>query len=152
MAASDDDSLSDTWARLMGVFVARRDAFFAALHELQLTPPHGHALMTLRGGPTRMRDLAEQMTCDASYITAVADRLEELGLAERRFAPSDRRARELVLTAKGARVADQLRRMMAEPPEQLALLSERDRRSLARIARQLGEPVSQDWQPSRPVR
>ncbi len=149
---ASDDSLADTWSRLMGLFASRRDAFFAELHDLQLTPPHGHALMTLKGGPTRMRDLADHMACDASYITSVADRLEELGLAERRFSPADRRARELVLTAKGEQVAERLRRVMAEPPEQLAVLSERDRRSLARIARQLGEPTGPEWQPPRPVR
>jgi DNA-binding MarR family transcriptional regulator len=135
--AETDDQLAQTWGRLMGLFAQRRDAFFAELAELQLTPPHGRALMCLQPGPTRMRDLAEHMACDASYITAVADRLEELGLAARRNAPDDRRARELVLTPKGAKVARRLSAIFSEPPEQLRTLSHADREALARIAAQL---------------
>jgi DNA-binding MarR family transcriptional regulator len=148
-----DDELADTWHRLMGLFFSRRDSLFAELAALKLTPPHGHALMSLlHGGPTRMRDMAEAMACDASYITAVADRLEELGLAVRRNAPDDRRARELVLTAKGERVAQRLARVFVEPPDGLRHLSAADRRSLARVVRKLGEPVEPDWMPSRNLR
>ena len=150
--AANDPQLADIWTRLMGLFFCKRDAFFAELGALHLTPPHGHALLTLRNGPIRMRDMAEQMACDASYVTAVADRLEELGLAERRNAPDDRRARELVLTAKGRRVADRLDAVFTEPPAPLAELPAADRTALARIARKLGEPVEPDWMPSRTLR
>jgi DNA-binding MarR family transcriptional regulator len=96
--------------------------------------------------------MAETMACDASYITAVADRLEELGLAVRRSAADDRRARELVLTAKGEKVAQRLSRVFVEPPDGLRQLSDADRRSLARVVRKLGEPVEPDWMPSRSLR
>ena len=33
--------------------------------------------------PAPMRDLADQLTCDRSYITSLADQLEERGLVER---------------------------------------------------------------------
>jgi DNA-binding MarR family transcriptional regulator len=96
--------MSETWQRMMSLFFSRRDALFAELSKLALTPPHGHALMSLRHGPIRMRDLADAMACDASYVTAVADRLEELSLAVRRNASDDRRAR----CCKGRRVAARL--------------------------------------------
>src|SRR5215510_8754092 len=52
--------------------------------------------------PKPMRDLAEHFACDASYVTALVDDLEERGFAERRPHPSDRRIRTVVLTAAGA--------------------------------------------------
>ncbi len=54
-------------------------------------------------GPMPMKDLATCMDIDPSYVTLVADRLEELGLIERQPHPTDRRVKNLVLTAKGQR-------------------------------------------------
>jgi DNA-binding MarR family transcriptional regulator len=147
--AGTDAELSETWARLMALFMSRRDVLFTALAELGLTPPHGVALMALlHGGPTRMRDMAEHMACDASYITTVADRLEELGLAERRSATDDRRAKELALTPKGETVARRIDGIFAEPPATMEALSADDRAHLARIVRTLAD-VSPDtnWMP-----
>lgn len=151
MSATEDDlQLAETWSRLMGAFFSRRDALFAELADLQLTPPHGHALMSLlHGGPTRMRDMADAMVCDASYITAVADRLEELGFAERRAATDDRRARELALTVKGEQVAKRLDAVIRQPPDTLRALPKADRDALARIVRKLGDPADNHWLPAR---
>ena len=149
----DVSQMAETWQRMMALFFARRDHFFAELARLSLTPPHGHALMTLRQGPVRMRDLADSMACDASYVTAVADRLEELGLAERRNAADDRRVRELVLTAKGQQVSQQLDEVFTAPPAELLGLSATDQAALLRIMRKLGEPVAgDDWMPTRSLR
>lgn len=149
----DVTQLAETWQRMMSLFFARRDHFFAELRRLSLTPPHGHALMALRQGPVRMRDLADSMACDASYVTAVADRLEELGLAERRNATDDRRVRELALTTKGTQVAQQLDAVFVAPPPELLGLPATDRATLLRIMRKLGEPVAgDDWLPTRSLR
>lgn len=148
----DVTQMAETWQRMMSLFFARRDHFFAELQRLSLTPPHGHALMSLREGPVRMRDLADSMACDASYVTAVADRLAELGLAERRNAADDRRVRELVLTAKGRQVANQLDAVFTAPPEELLELPATDRAALLRIMRKLGEPNIDHWMPSRSLR
>ena len=147
-----DEQLAETWLRMMSLFFARRDQFFTTLQQLSLTPPHGHALISLRHGPVRMRDMAEMMACDASYVTAVADRLDELGLAERRNAADDRRVRELALTPKGARVAQQLDEVFTSPPDVLLALPPADRTALLRIMRKLGEPAEGDWLPSRSLR
>ncbi len=150
---ADDAALAETWGRLMGLFSSRRDALFTELQSLGLTPPHGFALMhLLHGGPTRMRDMAETMSCDASYITAVADRLEEQGLAERRNATDDRRARELVLTPHGHEVADRLHRIFTDVPDALHRLPDTDQDALVRIARQLGPITEPDWMPPRALR
>lgn len=147
--AERDEELRDTWARLLGLFVSRRNGLFSVLTELHLTPPYGHALMSLlRLGPSRMSALAEQMDCDASYITSVADRLEQLGYAERRPAAEDRRVKELALTRKGRAAAQRLDAVFTEPPPELARLNPAERRALADISRKLfsGEPGG-DWMP-----
>jgi DNA-binding MarR family transcriptional regulator len=150
---ADDAALAETWARLTGLFFSRRDALFAELQVLDLTPPHGFALMQLlHGGPTRMRDMAESMACDASYITSVADRLEEHGLVERRNAPDDRRARELVLTEKGDRVARRLEKIFTGVPGALHELPAADQDTLVRIVRQLGPVAEPEWMPPRTLR
>ena len=76
--SSDDAQLELLWSRMMTLFAAARDEMFAILLRHDLTPPHGFALKMLHDGPMRMRDMADRMTCDASYITSVVDRLEEL--------------------------------------------------------------------------
>ena len=150
----DDAELTETWTRLMGLFMSRRNVLFEAFAELQLTPPHGHAIITLmHGGPTRMRDMATHMACDASYITAVADRLEELGLAERRPAADDRRVKELALTPKGEQVAARLDAVFTEPPAALRELSAADQAALGRITKLLFDGATDaEWMPPRTLR
>jgi DNA-binding MarR family transcriptional regulator len=48
-----------------------------------------------------LRQIAEELHCDPSNVTLLADRLEEKGLAERRPHPADGRVRTLVLTPAG---------------------------------------------------
>ena len=126
-----DDAL--LWARMMTLFAAARDSMFEILFRHELTPPHGFALSMLHDGPMRMRDMAERMTCDASYITAVVDRLEATGLAERRPSPTDRRVKEIALTASGEQVAGEVRRTMSAPPARIDRLGPAERRTLATL-------------------
>ena len=91
------------------------------------------------------------MACDASYITAVADRLEELGLAVRRNAADDRRVRELVLTAKGESVSRAAATQCSARATRGAAwrCSTADRRRWRASLRKLGDlPDSSDWLPS----
>jgi len=118
---------------MMTLFAAARDEMFSILLSHELTPPHGFALTMLRDGPLRMRDMADRMTCDASYITSVVDRLEETGLAERRASPIDRRVKEIALTPAGERVAHQVRRTMTAPPPAIERLTAAERRALASL-------------------
>jgi DNA-binding MarR family transcriptional regulator len=85
-----------------------------------LTPNDARALSALdqKVGRT-MRSLAEDWECDASNATWVVDRLERLGLAERRAVLGDRRVRHVVLTAKGRRTRADLMREYHAPPADL---------------------------------
>ena len=141
MADKDPDLIS-AWESLMPLFLSKRDQYFEEVGRLGITPPHGQAMMALTR-PRRMRELADLMTCDASYVTAVVDRLESLGLAERRPSTEDRRVKEVALTAAGESALRRLRSAMSRPPEALLCLPEADRRSLVRILRKLPPPPSQ---------
>ena len=73
------------------------------------------------------------MTCDASYITAIVDRLEKVGLAERRVSATDRRVKEIALTELGRTVAEEIRATMTSPPAAFDRLSRADRSALASL-------------------
>jgi len=69
--------------------------------KLGLTIAQASALRELTG-PMTMRELAERMSCEPSNATVVVDHLEIQQLIERRPHPTDRRARQLMLTPEGA--------------------------------------------------
>jgi DNA-binding MarR family transcriptional regulator len=52
-------------------------------------------------GALPMKELAQRMGCDASFITVVADALERHGLVRREPSQRDRRVKNLVLTPEG---------------------------------------------------
>ncbi|MCU1391820.1 MAG: Transcriptional regulator, MarR family [Ilumatobacteraceae bacterium] len=133
MSASPDPVLEHVWSRLQPLLIGKRDQFFAAMARHDLTPPHGQALTMLAEGPLRMRDIADLMICDASYVTAIVDNLEHRGLAERRTSAGDRRVKEIALTAKGKAAAAELHAQMISPPPVLEALSPADRKALAKI-------------------
>jgi DNA-binding MarR family transcriptional regulator len=137
----------DAWSRLAALFWQRRPDWLKAGAAEGLTPPQTVALLRLRDdAPPLLGDIARDLHCDASYATALADRLEERGLAARRPSAQDRRAKELVLTDAGRAAQERLRASFREPPPALLQLSEDELRTLAAIARQLspdGGPV--DW-------
>ena len=75
--------------------------------RLALTTAQASALRELTG-PMTMRELAERMSCEPSNATVVIDHLESQQLLERRPHPTDRRARQLMLTPDGAERREQL--------------------------------------------
>src|SRR5438067_4724223 len=74
---------------------------------LGLTAAQATALRELTG-PMTISDLAERMSCEPSNATYVIDKLESQGRIERRPHPTDRRAKQLVLTAEGAELREKL--------------------------------------------
>jgi DNA-binding MarR family transcriptional regulator len=65
------------------------------------------ALYALRE-PLSMRELAERLYLDPSNLTALVDRLEELGLVERQADADDRRVKRLVITEKGVHLSEEI--------------------------------------------
>jgi DNA-binding MarR family transcriptional regulator len=68
------------------------------------------ALFKLEGG-LAMKELAQRMSCDASFVTAIADKLEKCGFIRREPGLRDRRVKNLLLTPEGIAAKE---RMMAE--------------------------------------
>src|SRR5262245_23353324 len=58
--------------------------------------------------PLSMRELADRLYLDPSNLTALVDRLEDLGLVERTADAEDRRVKRLVITKKGSALADEV--------------------------------------------
>ena len=58
-----------------------------------------------------MKELAQRMGCDASFVTAIADTLEERGFIRREPGQRDRRVKNLLLTPDGIAAKE---RMMAQ--------------------------------------
>nr|WP_046730673.1 MarR family transcriptional regulator [Streptomyces humi] len=82
---------------------------------LGLTVAQASALREMTG-PMTMRELAGRMSCEPSNATVVIDKLESLRLIERRPHPTDRRAKQLVLTPEGTELREQLLKVLAEEP------------------------------------
>ncbi|WP_129843090.1 MarR family transcriptional regulator [Streptomyces sp. RFCAC02] len=98
---------------------------------LDLTGPQATALREL-GGPLTMKELAARMSCEPSNATFVVDRLERRGLIERRPHPTDRRAKEIHLTAGGAELRERLMDLLAHRSP-VAALSGHEQDELRRL-------------------
>ena len=65
-----------------------------------VTPPDLLAMFKLDGA-LAMKELAQRLGCDASFVTAVADTLEKRGFVRREPGQRDRRIKNLLLTREG---------------------------------------------------
>lgn len=77
------------------------------LAPYSLSLKHNWALHAL-DEPMSMCALADRLEIDASYVTTIADQLEERGLIERQPQPTDRRVKSLALTAEDRRLREKL--------------------------------------------
>jgi MarR family transcriptional regulator, organic hydroperoxide resistance regulator len=103
-----------------------------------LTMKHSWALRAL-DEPMSMSGLAERLGIDASYVTAIADQLEERGLIERRPHPTDRRIKSLALTGEGRSVRDQILVELWTTVPILDGLTAGERRELRRLLEKTSE-------------
>src|SRR2546429_9716249 len=118
------------WQLLMKFFFAQRGHLPASGAEFDLSPVQCHVLHLIEPGrPLPMSRLADTLSCDASNVTGLVDRLESRGLVRRQPSPQDRRGKTLQLTPKGARMRAQLLRRMARRSLPLSRLSRDERRT-----------------------
>lgn len=83
--------------------------FGRRLAALDLTPPHVGLLRAIAREPGRSQQaVAEEFGMPPSRLVAFIDDLEHAGLVERGRDPRDRRAHNLFLTDKGAKVMGQV--------------------------------------------
>jgi len=108
-----------------------------ALESIGLTPALFGLLNVLgaREGAIQ-QELGSAMGIDPSTMVSLIDQLEAAGLAKRRPRPTDRRAREIVITAKGRRALERGRAMAAQVEDEvLRGLTAGERRELLTLLR-----------------
>lgn len=101
---------------------------------LGLTSAQATALREMTG-PMTMRELAERMSCEPSNATFIVDKLENQGLIERHAHPTDRRAKQLVLTPEGKALREQLLELLTQDSP-LAGLTPQQQRTLQDLIEQ----------------
>src|ERR1700688_1321093 len=116
---------------------ARLESHFtdlAAQHKL--TAVQAKVLLLVQpDGAMTMRAIAGQLQYDASNLTGVVDRLEEMGAVRRQPHPSDRRAKGVVLTADGQRMRRAFWDRLVSNTGPLGRLNDRELVSLRRLLR-----------------
>ena len=94
------------------------------------------------------QELGAAMGIDPSTMVSLIDQLEAAGLAKRRPRPTDRRAREVVITPKGRRVLEQARQLaMQVEDDVLRGLSRAERRRMLALLRRAVDsaPPQSPW-------
>ena len=94
------------------------------------------------------QELGAAMGIDPSTMVSLIDELEGAGLAKRRPSPRDRRAREVVITAKGRRLLERARRLIHQVDDEvLGGLSAAERKQLTGLLRRALEsaPAQPLW-------
>jgi DNA-binding MarR family transcriptional regulator len=108
-----------------------------------VTPSDLLALFKLDGVLT-MKELAQRMGCDASFVTSVADTLERHGLAKREPSHRDRRVKNLVLTPEGIAAKEQLMCELAARMPWSYALDDTERRIFLTLLRKMRSSPRRD--------
>ena len=82
----------------------------------------------------RMKDIADRMELTTGTVTVMIDRLQQMGLVERRRNESDRRSYKILLSERGRKYYDEHRKRQRELVRKLAnKVSESDRETTERV-------------------
>jgi DNA-binding MarR family transcriptional regulator len=137
MSRGDPDACQ-AWQLLMKFFFAQRRHLPSCGTPLELSAIQCHVLHLIEPDrPLPMRRLADTLSCDASNVTGLVDRLESRGLVRRQPSREDRRVKVLHLTPAGARLRTQLLQQMAGRSLPLTRLSVAERRTLVTLLERL---------------
>lgn len=155
-AQSSHELDAPPWLRvdhtLMWTAAAIRDLYDAQLAEIGLTYSLGSLLAYVAEfGPVNQTRAAEHL-CQGRASTGVkVDRLEELGLIERRPHPDDRRVWMLAITDRGRAVSDEVCGFDAALRDQLRTgITRAERQQLAALLVRLQRNVAAARQPATP--
>jgi DNA-binding MarR family transcriptional regulator len=132
-----EEDARTAWRAVAELFLSddNHDRFHAATEAAGV--PHPGALKLLLalqpGDPPSMRELAESMRCDASWVTSLVDALEGPGLAARVVSATDRRVKRVQITEDGVEAKARAMDVLTQPPKALERLSAAEVRTLATI-------------------
>jgi DNA-binding MarR family transcriptional regulator len=118
------DMATMIWQSVVHAVFRRREHMATQAAKFDVTLPQAQLLRLLEHAPARnMGALADALSCDASNITGLVDRLEARGLITRGLAKNDRRVKTILITRRGSKLVAELTKLMFEPPDELRKLS-----------------------------
>ncbi|WP_227999675.1 MarR family winged helix-turn-helix transcriptional regulator [Nocardia australiensis] len=134
----DDPAPDEVWALLTRLVMDTREPWKRAVAERTGLPfSRIRILRRLLPGPLSLNDLARTLAMDAPATTVAVNNLEELGLAVREVDLTNRRRKQVSITAAGRVV---LARAMATPdpaPAAFAALPPEELRQLRAVLRKI---------------
>ncbi|PUB27655.1 DNA-binding MarR family transcriptional regulator [Promicromonospora sp. AC04] len=123
-------------SQMLVTLAERAKADFASTVAPLGLPMHLARALAMLDEPAPMSELAERLECDRSYITSLADQLEERGLAGR-VPGTDRRVKLLALTNEGRELRDKIAAAVSAGSMMLTRLDDEQRASLAPLLERL---------------
>ncbi|HEX3512910.1 MAG TPA: MarR family transcriptional regulator [Trebonia sp.] len=111
--------------------------------EFEVSPPDLLAMFKLEGA-LAMKELAQRLGCDASFVTAIADNLEKRGFVRREPSQRDRRIKNLVLTPDGLSAKERLMAQLAAKMPWCYALDDAERRCFLSLLRKMLDAPSPD--------
>lgn len=109
-----------TWRLLVELVMETRGEWRRTVAEATGLPfSRVRALWRLERGPRTLRELADDMGTDAPAATVLINALEDRGLVKRVPHPTDRRAKQVSLTAGGRRMLEIVGKITDRPPDKL---------------------------------
>jgi DNA-binding MarR family transcriptional regulator len=106
--------------------------------------PHDLLAMFKLEGGLPMKELAQRMGCDASFVTTIADTLEKRGFLRREASQRDRRIKHLVLTPEGLAAKERLMAQLAAKMPWCYALDDVERRCFLRLLQKMLDTPSPD--------
>jgi len=120
-----------TWRLLVELVMETRGEWRRSVTQATGLPfSRVRALWRLERGPLTLAELAQEMGADAPATTVLVDALEERRLVRRAPHPTDRRAKQVSLTAAGRRMVDVVEKIGDPPPAAFERLTDVELRRL----------------------
>jgi DNA-binding MarR family transcriptional regulator len=126
----------EAFAALSQLLDLMRDEAHGVVGRLGLPLSAAMALIRL-DAPVAMSKLGHELGCDPSFVTSLADTLEQQGMVVRTPDPLDRRVRKLRLTAKGRATKAKLEADFAETLPGIRALDPEEREAFVGLLRKM---------------
>ena len=97
-----------TYALLIQLLMQSKHQLQAAAEKYDLSPIQAQALMILGDRPLQMSGIGRSLSCDASNVTGIVDRLEASGMIQRQYDEHDRRVKLVALSPLGLKTREQI--------------------------------------------
>jgi len=121
------------WRLLVELVMETRGEWRRKVTEATGLPfSRARALWRLERGPRSLAELAQDMGTDAPAATVLINTLETRGLVKREAHPTNRRAKQVSLTAAGRRMLAVVANVTDQPPPALTGLPQKELAALRR--------------------